>query len=83
MIYSNVNHVLSKIESLKIIIEEEKPAVVVLVETKLAVKGDIDIEGYRSWPMNRDQNGGGIIILIKKELKNIVIVNEKQQEVGE
>ena len=83
MIYSNVNHVLSKIESLKIIIEEEKPAVVVLVETKLAVKGDIDIEGYRSWPMNRDQNGGGIIILIKKELKNIVLVNEKQQEVGE
>ena len=83
MIYSNINHALSKIESLRIIMEEEKPAVVVLVETKLAELGDIEIEGYKSWPMNRDESGGGVMILMKKELKNIVRVNEEQRDMGE
>ena len=49
MIYSNINHVKSKIESLKRIISEEKPAVVALVETKLAKDDDITIEGYKTW----------------------------------
>ena len=83
MIYSNINHCLSKIESLKRIIEEEKPAVVAVVETKLAEGADIKIDGYESWPMNRDENGGGIMVWVKKELENIVVAVEKQREVGE
>ena len=74
MIYSNINHAKCKIDSLKRIMEEEKPAVVVLVETKLAEKEDLSIDGYESWPMNRDENGGGVMVLIRKELKNIVLV---------
>ena len=83
LIYSNINHAKSKIESLKRIISEEKPAVIALVETKLTENDSIEIEGYESEPMNRDEHGGGIMILFKKKLKNIVIVVEKNKEVGE
>ena len=77
MIYDNINHANSKMDSLKRIIEEESPSVVVLVETKLGEKEEMDIEGYEPFPMNRDENGGGIIILVKDQLKNIVVVVEK------
>ena len=66
LIYSNINHAKSKIESLKRIISEEKPAVIALVETKLAENDSIEIEGYESEPMNRDEHGGGIKILARK-----------------
>ena len=36
LLYSNINHAKCKIESLKRIINEEKPTVIALVETKLA-----------------------------------------------
>ena len=70
-------------DSLKRIIEEESPSVVILVETKLGEEEKMDIEGYEPFPMNRDENGGGIIILVKDQLKNIVVVVEKNREVGE
>ena len=83
MIYSNINHANCKIESLKRIIEEEKPAVVALVETKLPEKGKLTIDGYTPWPMNRDEHGGGVMLLVRSELENIVISVEKNKEVGE
>ena len=83
LIYSNINHAKSKIESLKRIIDDEKPAVVALVETKLAKNETIDIEGYENRKMNRDEHGGGIMILIKKKLDHIVVEVEKNSEVGE
>ena len=61
----------------------KNPAVVAVVETKLAEGADIKIDGYESWPMNRDENGGGIMVWVKKELENIVVAVEKQREVGE
>ena len=75
MIYSNI-----KIESLKSIMEEKTPAVVVLVETKLAENEDLSIDGYESWPMNRDEHGGGVMVLIRKELKNIVLVMKNRKK---
>ena len=83
MIYSNINHVKSKIESLKRIIDEEKPVVVALVETKLAEKESITIDGYEPFKMNRNEYGGGVMILVKNKVKNIVVVVEENKEVGE
>ena len=83
MIYCNINHAKSKIDSLKRIIEEENPVVIILVETKLGEKEDLSVEGYETYPLNRDENGGGIMIIVKKQLENIIVTVEKKQEVGE
>ena len=83
ILYSNINGIKSKIESLEDIIEEEKPTVIAVVETKLAQMGDFDIPGYKTLMMNRDENGGGLMISVKDELKNIVVECEEKNEVGE
>ena len=83
LLYSNINHAKCKIESLTRIINEEKPTVVALVETKLEKGDDLDIEGYKSYPMNRDMHGGGIMILVKEKLEHISTVVEESTEVGE
>ena len=83
LLYSNINHLKSKIESLKSILEETKPAIVALVETKLAEEEKVEVEGYEPYPMNRNKHGGGVLLLVKKELENIVVVVDKQTEVGE
>ena len=49
----------------------------------MAEKEDIKIDGYESRPMNRDEHGGGVMVLVKEELDNIVVDVEKQNEVGE
>ena len=33
--------------------------------------------------MNRNEHGGSILLLVKKELKNLVVVVQEQVEVGE
>ena len=70
-------------DSLQNIIEETKPSVIALVETKLEEKQEIQIDGYYPVPMSRDINGGGVLILVKKELENITVTVEKNKEVGE
>ena len=54
-----------------------------LVETKLEKGDDLDIKGYKSYPMNRNMHGGGIMILVKEKLKHIAVVVEEYAEVGE
>ena len=83
LMYSNINHLKSKMESLKSILEETKPAVVALVETKMAEKEKMEMEGYTPYPMNRNIHGGGVLLLVKKELENLVVVVQEQVEVGE
>ena len=85
MLYSNINHLPCKVDSLKSIIEETKPAVVTLVETKLGENQEFTVEGYHPVPMNRNENGGGVLILVKKELENVIVAVavEKNKEVGE
>ena len=42
LLYSNINHLKSKMESLKSIADESKPTIIVLAETKLAEKEEIE-----------------------------------------
>ena len=79
MIYNNINHANSKMDSLKRIIEEESPSVVVLVETKLGEEEEMDIEGYEPFPMNRDENGGGIMISVKLIIMKIMMIYDDTQ----
>ena len=83
LLYSNINHLKSKMESLKSIADESKPTIIVLAETKLAEKEEIEFGGYTPYPMNRNEHGGGIMVLIKAELENIAVVVDKQNEFGE
>ena len=83
VLYSNINGIKSKSESLKNIVEEKKPTVVMLVETKLEIEDDFKIEGYTTHKMNRNENGGGVMILVKEELKNITVEVADRNEIGE
>ena len=66
LMYSNINHLKSKMESLKSILEQTRPSVSALVENKIAVKEEMEMEGYTPYPMNRNEHGGGILLLVKK-----------------
>ena len=48
-----------------------KPTVVAITETWTAEKYNIDVDGYTPFPNHRNEWGGGIIILVRKEIKNI------------
>ena len=61
LLYSNINHLKSKMESLNNILEETKPTIVALVETKLPEKEKPEIEGYEPYPMNRSEHGGKVV----------------------
>ena len=53
-------------ESLKSILEQTRPSVSALVETKIAIKEELEMEGHTPYPMNRNEHGGGILLLVKK-----------------
>ena len=65
------------------LVEEKEPTVIALVETKLARDDSFEIPGYTTKKMNRDENGGGVMMLVKEELRNIVVEVEENKEVGE
>ena len=60
--------------SFEAIIEEVKPTVIAVTETWIDKSYKIDIEGYAE-PYRNDRNieGGGVMILVRKELKNITV----------
>ena len=58
-------------------IKTTDPIIIALAETKLAENETVQIEGYKSLEMNRNERGGGIMLLIKEELENITVIVEK------
>ncbi len=81
--YSNINGLQCKKESLLSVVEEKQPTVIALVETKLAEKEEFKVPGYETKKMNRDEHGGGVMLLVKEELKNIIVEIDENKEVGE
>ena len=69
--YNNIRGVKSKINSLRSIIKERRPEMIVLVETWLEDKEEFMIEGYTPYRNNRNANGGGVVIAVKNNLKHI------------
>ena len=70
--YNNSRGIKSKQESFNEIIEEYQPDIIGLVETHLQ-QGEAleEIEGYVTISFERDSKGGGVMIAIKKNYKNI------------
>ena len=70
---NNVRGYKSKEETIKRIINEEKPVIIALLETKLSKGEQTDIPGYTITRVDRDEEGGGVLIAYKTCLKNVVI----------
>jgi exonuclease III len=83
---NNIRGIKSKKLSLQKIINEENPAIVGIVETHLQEGEPFELdelEGYCKPVRNdrKEQEGGGVMLLYKKELKNIVtIVGEEKKD---
>ena len=70
---NNVRGFKSKAVMIKRIIEEEQPVIVALVETKLNKKEPVDIPGYKINRVDRDCEGGGVLMGYRKSMRNVVI----------
>ena len=71
--YLNIRGLKFKLESLKEIIDEQKPDIIALVETLLCENDAIELKNYETIRNDREAGGGGVLIAIKKEMKSIVI----------
>ena len=81
--YLNIRGLKCKLDSLNNIIDELEPTLFCITETHLIEKEELEIDGYELYRNDRDQDGGGVLIGIQEQLKNIVTVVEKQHAVEE
>ena len=59
--------------SLRFNIEEIKPQIIMIQETKIKRKSQIDIEGYTTFPTVRGDCGGGVLISCLTSLNPVLI----------
>ena len=83
LFYMNIRDLKSKFASLQMIIAEVKPAVFALVETWLEDSDEIEVEGYHIFRNDRNNEGGGVLIGVKKCLSNVAVEVGKTKEVYE
>ncbi len=83
VMYNNINGIKSKIQSLERIIEEEKPAIIGITESKLDEHESLKLEGYEVKRVDRKSGAGGVMIAYKKCLKNMVVVVREEKEMEE
>ena len=78
--YINIRDIKCKISSFEAIINEIKPTVIVVTEIHTDKDYKIEIEGYEPYRNDRNVDGGGILVAVKKELKHVTIVVKKTKE---
>ena len=83
VMYLNIRGLKSKIDSLQEKIEEVEPTIICITETHLSEAENIVIDGYTLYRNDRDSQGGGILIGIRNQLKNVCTVVEKNKEIEE
>ena len=74
ILLNNVRGYKSKETMLKRIVAEEEPVIMAIVETKLNDEDVVEIPGYKVKRVNRDEEGGGVMLLYRKCLKKVLIV---------
>ncbi len=79
---NNVRGLKSKLTTTTRIIEEEEPVMVVLVETKLMEGETIKLPGYEIARVDRDEEGGGVLVALKTTLTNIWICTREYKRHG-
>jgi exonuclease III len=79
--YNNIRGVKSKINSLKEIIDDQKPHIICLSETLLGKEDNIEIKKYKFMYNSKKEGKGGIAIGIHEELfKKSILLEEKSEE---
>ena len=68
--YVNIRGLKSKLDSLEEIIERHSPDIIGIVETHLGEEERIEIEGYKPIRSDRNTEGGGVMLAIKKEYED-------------
>ena len=79
--YMNIRDLKSKRASFEEIIKEVNPTVIAITEAWTDEDYKLEIEGYATpFRNNRNKDGGGIILAVRKELKNISIEVKRTTE---
>ena len=67
----NIRDIKCKRDSFEEIIAINKPTVIALTETWTDDSYDMELDGYVKYPNNRNEEGGGVLVAVRKELKNV------------
>ena len=79
--YTNIRDLKSKEESFKEIVNELKPTVIAITETWLTKGQEVELEGYVIFRNDRlGGEGGGILVAVRAELKNVAIESSRTNE---
>ena len=79
IIYQNIRGIKSKVDSLAEMVEDQKHAIVCLVE-----KEEVAIPDYETiYRYDKSANSGGILVAVKNNIKTVTMQTHKQEQVGE
>ena len=82
MIGTNANGILSKKDSLMQIIDQLKPSVICLQETKVIRKGTLKIQDYEIFENVRSKNkGGSLLTAVHSNLEPVLISEDDETEI--
>ena len=70
---NNIRGYKSKEIMLKRIVAEEEPVIMAIVEAKLNDKEEVKIPGYKAARVDRDEDGGGVMLLYRKCLRKVLV----------
>ena len=71
---TNANGIVSKIDSLALVVKELSPAVIILQETKVNRKGQVSLPGYEIFKLIRESDtGGSLLTAIHCDLSPVLI----------
>ena len=71
---TNANGIVSKIDSLALVVKELNPAVVILQETKVNRKGQVKLPGYEIFELIRESDAGGsLLTAIHSDLSPVLV----------
>ena len=71
-LYLNINSILPKLDKLKIIAGNTKPAIIGITESKAynsISDSEVKIPGYCIFRCDRNRNGGGVACYVKQDLR--------------
>ena len=83
VLYLNIRGLKSKMASLKKILINEQPEIVGLTETMLDEADAVELEGYSVYRSDREREGGGILVAVKKVLKELIVEESVDKNEGE